>query len=366
MPTDAANRSASVAHRGLASINRFSRRVLAAVVLLGVAWLLRPVPACLGDDDTAATPIVVARIDDEPIYRATYLDVLRRAGHDAATSPQERQQIAARVVEELINEQLVGRLLKENGLSALPSEVDGMIATLRSQLAARQQTLESFLTSSGRDEAMLRKQMATELGLNKLLVPRLTEQRLTTYFDQHRQEFDGSRLRVSHIVLRPNSAAGIDANAALSAQAAQIRRAIVAGDLSFAEAARRYSAGQSRLRDGDLGFIPRHGLLHEAFSTEAFRLAEGGVSEPFATPFGVHLATVTAVEPGRGSFAAARTEVQKQLASELLREMLAEKRQAVAIVYAPGIPHFAEPVGTAAVGPRAVVIEPPGDGNWGN
>ena len=339
---------------------------LPAAMLLAAALLLPGWPACLGDDDTAATPIVVARIDDEPIYRATYLDVLRRAGHDAATSPEERQQIAARVVEELINEQLVVQLLKENGVATLPSEVDGMIATLRSQLAGRQQTLESFLAASGRDEAMLRKQMATELGLNKLLVPRLTEQRLTTYFEQHRQEFDGSRLRVSHIVLRPNSAAGIEANAAISEQAAQIRRAILAGDLSFAEAARRYSAGQSRLRDGDLGFIPRHGLLHEAFTTEAFRLAEGDVSEPIATPFGVHLVTVTAIEPGRGSFAANRTEVQKQLASEELREMLAEKRQAVAIVYTPGIPHFAEPVGRSAGGPRAVVIEPPANGNGGN
>jgi parvulin-like peptidyl-prolyl isomerase len=370
MPSDVLDRSAC----GTRPQTAWAPRLRSAAVLLialGLAagflvpGLHAPLAPCLGADDPTATAIVVARIDGQPIYRATYLEVLRRAGFDAATVPQERQQISAKVVEELINEQLLARLLDENGVAATPSEVDGMIAKLRSQLTARNQTLETFLSDSGRDEAMLRKQMAIELGLNKLLVPRLTEERLQTYFDNHRQQFDGSRLRVSHILLRPDSAAGSDADRVLMAKGVDIRREIVEGTLSFAEAARRYSVGQSRLRDGDLGFVARQGVLHEAFASQAFRLSEGDVSEPFATPFGVHLVTVTAVEPGRGSFGGARAEVQKQLASEMLREMLTEKRRAATIEYAPGIPHFAEPVGAASGGLRAVVVEPPADGNEG-
>lgn len=316
--------------------------------------------------DTAEPPtIVVARIDGQPIYRATYNDVLRRAGHDAATTLQEQQQIAARVIEELINEQLIARLLTENGIEVTLAEVDAVVAGLRSQLATRQQTLEEFLQASGRDEDMLRKQMATELGLNKLLVPKMTPDKLQACYEQRQQEFDGTRLRVSHVVLRPDSAAGDTAETSLLERAQEIRRDIVEARLSFTEAVRLHSAGQSRLRDGDLGFIPRHGLLNEAFAREAFQLQKGEVSEAFLTPFGVHLVTVTDVDPGRGTFASARSEVQKQLASEMLREMLDDRRESADIVYSAGIPHFADAIGAASGPQRAVVVEPAGGGNKG-
>ena len=255
--------------RGAALLTAWPRAAgpLAALWLLLTGALLP-----LHGDDAEPSAVIVARIDGRPVYRATYLEVLRRAGYDAATTPQERQQIAARVVEELVNEQLIGQLLKDNGVEVMPGEIDAMIANLRTQLTARQQTLEAFLSESGRDEAMLRKQMATELGLNKLLVPRLTRDRLQACYDERRQEFDGTRLRVSHLVLRPNSAAGDTAEQPLLAVASALREAILDGQLTFTEAVRRHSAGQSRLRDGDLGFIPRHGLMHETFATEAFRL----------------------------------------------------------------------------------------------
>lgn len=337
-------------------------RAVAPLAFLCLLLSLSTSPLC--GDEAEPSAVIVARIDGQPIYRATYLEVLRRAGYDAATTPQERQQIAARVVEELINEQLIGQLLKDNGVEVTPGEIDAMIASLRTQLSARQQTLEAFLSESGRDEAMLRKQMATELGLNKLLVPRLTRDRLQAFYDERRQEFDGTRLRVSHVVLRPSSAAGDTAEQPLLEQASALREAIQDGQLTFTEAVRRHSAGQSRLRDGDLGFIPRHGLMHEAFATEAFRLARGEVSEPFVTPFGVHLVTVTDVEQGRGSLAASMAEVQKQCASDLLREMLDAKRQAAKIEYSPGVPHFQEAAGNRPRR-RTVVVEPVDDGNGG-
>ena len=87
--------------------------------------------AVQGDDPAEPSAIVVARIDGQPIYRATYTEVLRRAGYEAAATQQERQQIAAKVVEELINEQLIGQLLKENGVDVATPEVDAMIASLR-------------------------------------------------------------------------------------------------------------------------------------------------------------------------------------------------------------------------------------------
>jgi parvulin-like peptidyl-prolyl isomerase len=317
-----------------------------------------------GDEPSEATAIVVARIDGEPIYRATYNEVLGRAGYDAATAPLERQQIAARVIEELINQNLIDQLLAEKGVKVSDSEIDAMIEKLASQLAARQQSLSSFLRDSGRDEKLLRKQFTTELGLNKLLLPQMTEQGLKAFFEERRQEFDGTRLRISHLVLRPDSAAGGDAERVLLDRAAEIKREIIETPLTFAEAVGRYSVGQSRLRGGDLGFIPRHGFANEVFAAAAFRLSRDEISDPVLTPFGVHLITVTDTEPGRGSFGSARAEVTKLLASEKLREMLQEKRRQADIVFAPGIPHFVNAIGSQA-GRPTVVVEPGNGGNGG-
>lgn len=318
-----------------------------------------------GDEPSEATAIVVARIDGEPIYRATYTEVLGRAGYDAAPTPLERQLIAARVIEELISQNLIDQLLEESGIKVSDSEIDSMIEKLASQLAARQQSLNSFLRDSGRDETLLRRQLTTELGLNKLLLPQMTEQRLKAFFEERRQEFDGTRLRISHIVLRPDSAAGDDAERVLLERAAEIKREIIETPLTFAEAVGRYSVGQSRLRGGDLGFIPRHGFANEVFAAEAFRLSQDEISDPVLTPFGVHLITITDVEPGRGSFGSARAEVTKLLASEKLREMLQEKRRQADIVFAPGIPHFVNAIGSQT-GRPTVVVEPGNGGNGGN
>lgn len=352
----------AVVYRAMYPIGPASHPRRRLVALMVAVSGLMPSLAARGlaadDDLPGGTAVVVARIDDEPIYRAAYAEVLKRGGYAAAATPEERSLIAARVIEELVNEKLIGRLLSERGVAIDQAEVDVMVASLRSQLSQRKLTLEVFLSRSGRDESMLRKQLATEIGLNKLLMPLLTESRLEECFERRRQEFDGTRLRVSHVLLRPDPAAGGEGESDLLVEATEIRERVASGELTFGEAARRYSAGQSRLRDGDLGFVPRQGLLNEMFCEVAYRLALGEVSEPFATPFGVHLVTVTAVGPGTGSFAAARNDVKKALAAELLRDMLDAARAAVRIEYSPGIPHFAEPAGTQGPGRRVIVVEP--------
>jgi peptidyl-prolyl cis-trans isomerase SurA len=354
---------AAVDRSGLA-IERWGPCQLAMVAMLACLILRGSPPLLRADDDLpGGSAVVVARIDDEPIYRAAYVEVLKRAGYTAATTPDERNLIAARVIEELVNERLIGKLLSDRGVVVDQAEVDVMVSSLRSQLSQRKLTLEVFLSRSGRDETILRKQLATEIGLNKLLMPLLTESRLEECFQRRQQEFDGSRLRVSHVLLRPDPAAGGESETDLLTEAQRIRERIESGQLSFVEAVRRYSAGQSRLRDGDLGFVPRQGLLNESFCDVAYRLGPGEVSEPFATPFGVHLVTVTAVSPGSGSFAAARNEVKKALAAELLREMLEAARAAVRIDYSPGIPHFAGPAGDQDAGRRTIVVEPASAGS---
>lgn len=68
-----------------------------------------------------------------------------------------------------------------------------------------------------------------------------------------------------------------------------IREKIANGDLTFADAARKHSMGPSGPKGGSLGEFGRKTMVAE-FNEVIFNMKEGEVSEPFESPFGVHIA----------------------------------------------------------------------------
>ncbi len=79
----------------------------------------------------------------------------------------------------------------------------------------------------------------------------------------------------------------------LYARAVALRQQIVDGEIDFATAAIEQSSDPgSAANGGDLGFFGR-GVMVPAFEEAAFALEIGGISEPVATEFGVHIIEVT-------------------------------------------------------------------------
>jgi parvulin-like peptidyl-prolyl isomerase len=126
----------------------------------------------------------------------------------------------------------------------------------------------------------------------------------------------------------------------LSKQAEKIREEIVAGKLTFADAARKYSAGPSRKDGGRLGSIGRHGPMDESFSRAAFALKVGEVSRPVKTVFGVHLIRCDEIKPGDKKLAEVRKELEDALSRELLDKLAKTQRQHTTVEYTGVLPHF--------------------------
>lgn len=331
--------------------------LIVGVCLAGVAH---------GQQPGAAPTDVVATVGDSPIFRGELDAVLQRAADvgtlrgvtDAAGGGNGRRQwLEALALEQLMDQRLLRREIQRERVVVGALEIDERLEQLKKQAAARNIDWEQFLAQAGLEERALREQIELEIALDKFIRPKLTPAAIAAGMESHRREVDGSRLRVSHIVLRPDAAFGEEGVAATLDKAAKIRLDILQGATTFAEAARRHSAGPSRERGGDLGWIGIEGQLLDVFVKNAFALAKGDVSKPFATPFGVHVVQVTAIEPGRVSPATARAKLESLMAAKLLREVVARLRATTPVSFGPGVAHFDPATPAGSGGQRLVVVE---------
>ena len=147
-------------------------------------------------------------------------------------------------------------------------------------------------------------------------------------------------MAVSHILLRPSPGADRTAWDELVKQAAALRRAILAGEISFSDAARKHSAGETSKDGGRLGFIPRRGVMDEAFSRAAFAQEPGQISQPVITPFGVHLIRCDSIRPGTKQLADAAKDLEDALARELLDKIARLEEQHTPVQFTGKVPHF--------------------------
>ena len=73
--------------------------------------------------------------------------------------------------------------------------------------------------------------------------------------------------------------------------AANLKSQIENGEITFEDAAKKYSKCPSKANGGDLGYFGR-GMMVKEFETEAFNGKIGAVSNPVKTQFGWHLIKV--------------------------------------------------------------------------
>ncbi len=283
---------------------------------------------------------VAALVGNKPVYIRQVEQMFAAATHGQQMSPETAARMKAAVLLQLVERQLAQTYLDKAGIAATADEIDAEITHMKSELDRLHQTLPQYLARSGQTETTMRSDVGWQVSWQKFLRAQLTEESLEAYFNAHRREFDGTQLRVSHILLRPATVGNDAAVATLVKEADQIRQQIVSGRITFEAAAEKYSAGPSRHRGGDLGFIPRHGEMAEPFAKAAFALKKGEISEPVATVFGIHLIRMTDVKPGDRTLDDVRDAVKTSLTEYLFTQLVARELGAVPVQYTGQVPFF--------------------------
>lgn len=309
-------------------------------------------------DEASPPPApVVASVGDTPVLQSTVDAVIRRLGPQQTITSDRRRHVEATVLEQLVDELLIRSELEHREISVADSEIDTALGQFKAQFNG-DASYQAFLAATGRDEAGLRDQLRVNIGMEKYARPLMTPAKLDAVFQEKRREVDGTRLRVSHILLRPDmlDVGGGDGIDRIVAKAEAIRRDVLQNRTSFEDAARLHSAAPSRHRGGDVGWIGREGPMVEEFSKPVYRLAKGDVSRPIITPFGVHIVKVTDVQPGRIGIDAVRPRIEKVLFADLVRSLIEEARGRLTVTYAPGVAHFDPAVPADTAGPRRIIV----------
>ena len=316
------------------------------VALLAIAELAGPAAAqpadAAGGAASSAEPMrtAAATIDEHPIYVDEVDAALEKLFRGRPLDEQVRPRLAAQMLEQLIDQRLIARFLLRESQGVGQIEVDAAIKNLKEQLGGDPDAYAKFLQRERLTPERLRERLAWELGWPRYVQSKLTPERLESYFGDHAREFDGTQLKARQIVLAIKEPRSEDTVAAAQLQAEQIREQIVAGKLSFEDAARKYSIAPSRASGGDVGALPRHSSMPEAFSRALFALQAGEVSQPVVSPYGVHLIECTGVEPGDKTWRQASRALAEAITRELFDEVSGAERKSANIEYTGAMPHL--------------------------
>ncbi len=125
------------------------------------------------------------------------------------------------------------------------------------------------------------KEILTQMTINKILSEvTITDEDAKNYYNDNKGQFkDPEKVSAKHILVETEE------------EAKKIREEIVSSNVSFEDAAKKYSSCPSKEEGGNLGEFGR-GMMVPEFEKAAFELEVGKVSEPVQTQFGYHLILV--------------------------------------------------------------------------
>lgn len=284
---------------------------------------------------TIAAPVAhseetLATVNGSPITDADVeLEIISRNLDRGKVTPETRKKL----LEELIDLELIVQDLRSKKVTVDNAQITAQIKRLEEIITENGEDPKEVLKKLGFTQAKLRKRLVDAAMWENFFKSQIDDKALKRYFENHKQQFDGTEVRGSQIYLKlPENPTEEDVKAA-KAKLAEYKKQIESGEITFAEAAKKWSQAPSAKNGGDLGYSMYRGKNPEVFSRVLFDLEEGKVSEPFQTPFGMHLMTVTERRPGTFQLEDVRGIVRNRLRHELWNSFAEQQRKTARIQY---------------------------------
>jgi len=259
---------------------------------------------------------VVAVVDKEPILRTEIEAQLEMALYSMGIDPNDTARVLE-IREQVLDQQIDQLVLyQEAVVQEIPIDEEEIDGAVNEAIARNKQEIgseELFLRQlelDGLTEDELRERYSRQARI-EMMVGRLmhrdlnvevsvNEEEIKAYFDEHQSELPRreAALHLQHIVIgvSPDTILVEKAQSLALEVATQIR----SGELSFADAARRYSDDPNGRTGGDLRRVARGDFAQSmgpAFEDALFVLEVDQLSDPLPSPLGFHLVLLQDKDP---------------------------------------------------------------------
>lgn len=246
-------------------------------------------------------------------------------------SKEERPQADPKLIEQLVERQLIRAFLASQKVQPIADELQYQIDRAEELIRKRGEDPKKLLAKLGYTPDRLKSELGLPLAWKIYARQTITDQQIKEYFGQHRQELDGTQLRGSQIFLKLSKPQSESELAEKKEKLSNLRREILAGTTSFAGAAKAHSEAPTRENGGDLGLFGWRGKLPGTVSQAAFGLKVNEISDPIVSPFGVHLIQVTERHPGDFSLEDVRPVIMETLSQQLWKTTVEKQRSTAKI-----------------------------------
>ena len=291
-----------------------SAMMLRTILVVGV--MASTCAAQPANPSSESVQTALAKVGDVVITRRDVQRQLRSV-------PGAHNALQGKMLQQLIRRELILALLRQRRWAASDADIDLEIERIDRTLQSQGRSMKTYLTDAGLLADELRRSIAWRLSWRKYLDRHLTDENLEKFFHRHRHDFDGTELRVAHILLTVDSE---EKTAGVEDDANDIRNQIMQKQQTFEAAARKHSTAPSATTGGNIGWIRRNEPMPKAFSDAAFALAVGEVSAPVRSQSGIHLIQCLEIKPGKRSLDAVRPRVEAA-ATRYLFDWLADQQK---------------------------------------
>jgi peptidyl-prolyl cis-trans isomerase C len=321
-----------------------------------------PAPAYKPPEDLFTNPVkpafalgsptdVVVRVDTVDITRG---EIDREVGNMmntmASRIPPEqmanvREQVAQRVVENLVNRQLLLAAADKAKIEVTDADVADARRQIEKSIPPGQ-SLDAILKAQGMDPASLNANIGRDLRIAKLLeaqtksVAAPTDEEASKFYEQNKSRFQvPENVQARHILIAFAPSDTPEQKQAKQKKAEDLRAQLVKGE-DFAKLAAANSDCPSKQRGGDLGTFGR-GQMVGPFEQAAFAQKVGEIGPVVETQFGYHVIRVDAHNAARNvALDEAKARILQTLGNQrkqtAMQNYLALLRQQAKIAYPGG------------------------------
>jgi peptidyl-prolyl cis-trans isomerase C len=275
-----------------------------------------------------------ARVNGEDIALAEFQAIVDLRPSPVPVSKELQSEMRKAALDMLVDDLLMRQYLRRHVAPANPADIQKEYDKLHEALAKQKKTIDHFLLEGKMTAEQLRADVIARLQWKGYLHARFPEADIKSYYEANKVFFDNILVRASQILVRFNNSPTADDKVRAKAKIDTIRQEILAGKVSFEDAARKYSDCPSRKDGGDLGNFPYKFIVVEPIARATFSTKKGELTDVVATDIGYHLLKVTDRTAGAPSrFEESRDAIRDVMAqeSDLYQRILAEQRKTAKI-----------------------------------